>query len=229
MGQHIALESGGRRLSGRLFEPSDTGGVKRGILFVHGLNSSQSGYRSRAEAASAQLDAVCLTFDLGGHRDSDGDLARLSPRDHLSDVIAGFDFLAAEDSVDSSRIGLCAASYGAYLAGLLVSRRPARRLLLRAPALYDDADFRAPLGRDRTSTSKPQAAAIFKGLARLGSDVLILESENDEVIPHAVIEAYLTACPQAQHEVILGALHGLTDPKWQETFIETILTWFNDL
>ena len=119
--------------------------------------------------------------------------------------------------MDIARVGVCAASYGAYLSALLVSRRPVERLLLRAPALYADDDLHTPLGRRRASRADVRAPVLFQGFAGFGGDIMVLESERDEFIPHAVVEAYLEAFPRARHDVIAGATHALTEPAWQDS------------
>jgi cephalosporin-C deacetylase-like acetyl esterase len=88
---------------------------------VHGQASSQESYKSGAEVASARLDAVCLTFNLSGHGKDIGDSEEYLVIEHLDDVIAAFDFLASHPAVDRTRIGVCGASYGAYLAALLTA------------------------------------------------------------------------------------------------------------
>jgi pimeloyl-ACP methyl ester carboxylesterase len=59
--------------------------------------------------------------------------------------------------------------------------------------------------------------------------VLVLESGRDEAIPHAVVEAYLRACPRARHEVIRDATHRLTDPAWEAEFVRLLQEWFTTL
>ena len=108
---------------------------------------------------------------------------------------------------------MCGASYGAYLAALLVSERPVSRLLLRAPALARDKHGRAPAS-----------------LASYTGPVLVVESGGDEVVPKSTIAPYLEACGgRARQEVIEGATHALTDPRRQQAFIDLIVDWFKDL
>ena len=227
--REVVIRSGGRDLAGHVFDPGGAPSSGAGLLFVHGLRSDQAGYRRRAQVASAALGAVCLTFDLSGHGKSQGDLDELTPREHLADVLAAYDVLTGNAPVGTGRVGVCAASYGAYLAALLVSRRPVERLLLRAPALYADDDLDTPLGRRRASRADVRAPVLFQGLAGFGGDIMVLESERDEVIPHAVVEAYLEAFPRARHDVIAGATHALTEPAWQEQLVASILGWFGEL
>jgi dienelactone hydrolase len=171
---------------------------------------------------------ICLTFDLAGHGGSGGDIERLSAADHLDDAIAAFDHLVASGA-DAARMGVCGASYGAYLAAVLTSRRAVSRLLMRAPALYDDDDLALPVSLRRRSSSDVQADKVFEAVRHLGNAVLVVESGRDEVIPHGVIDAYLDACPEALHAVLPDATHSLRDPAWNETFIRLIVDWFAKL
>ena len=221
------LWNGTRRLSATLTEP--VGGKRDlpAVLFVHGLGSDQSGYRSRAVATTVGLNSVCLTFDLSNHGGSDR-LPSASIRDHLGDVVHAYDVLAAHPRVGAYRIGACGASYGAYLSARAAAMRPIRRLLLRAPGLYgDDADdIEAAL---LTSTPVPDASSMLSALRRSRTQTLILESGHDEVIPPAVIEAYLHSSDLMQHLSIPGATHGLIEPEWNQAFVDAILSWFGAL
>ena len=227
--QDVTIESGRRALAARVFVPDEDQASGRGLLFVHGRGSGQDGYRARAEAASRTLGAVCLTFDLSGHGRSDGRLEELRPRDHLDDALAAYDELTDHDHVDRTRVGVCGASYGGYLATLLIARRPVERLLLRAPALYDDGYFDLPFGQRRGSRHDTHAPAVLGELTRFAGPVLVVESGKDEVIGHEIISAYLDACRQAHHEVIPDADHGLTEPSWEEAFVRAVLAWFAEL
>lgn len=227
--REILLPSATGRLVGHVFEPAGAAIRRPAILFIHGLHSDQTGYMARAETVSTTLGAVCLTFDLGGHGKSDGNLSELAPRDHLRDVLTTYSYLVSESDIDGSRLGVCGASYGGYLATLLVSQRAVKRLLLRAPGLYDDDDLDTPIAAGRKSRVPRNARLIFDALARFGGEVLVLESGRDELIPHDVIESYIAACPKATHRVIPGATHALSKPAWNEVFVATITEWFADL
>jgi pimeloyl-ACP methyl ester carboxylesterase len=209
----VSIESSGRRLAGLIVESHDgASDVSRpGVLFIHGYGSDQRGYRPRAEAVAAAIMGVSLTFDLGGHGASTGSRDSLTERDHLADALAAYDELAVEPGVALDRIGVCAASYGAYLAASLVAERGVARLLLRAPAV--DRDGRPPA-----------ALSDYPG------PVLVVESGADEVIPKSAIAAYLEACGgRARHEVIDGATHALTEPRWRQEFQDLIVDWFSRL
>jgi len=226
--QTTQLRAGDRHLAAAIFEPDRSAASGAAVLFVHGMGSSQDGYWERARVCSQRLGAVCLTFDLSGHGRSDGVRSQLSPLDNLQDVATAYDALVAHPAVDASRVGACAASYGAYLSVLLAADRPMARLLLRAPALYDDRDLTTKLGLRRRMSATVDAGRVFAALQGLQADVLIVESGADEVIPHSVISTYLRHCPKAQHTVIPGAAHALA-PQFHAAFLEIILDWFRSL
>ena len=203
---------------------------RAGILFIHGLHSTQAGYAGRAVAAVDRLGAVCLTFDLGGHGASDGVEGGLSIRDHLDDATAAYDRLVAERDVDPARIGVAGASYGAYLAALLTERRPVARLALRAPALYPDPELDAPPAR-RTPADRPPPAtsSALDALRRFDRPVLIVESGNDDAISPATIPLYRESCPAAEHVLIAEAEHELKRPEWRRDFLNALLDFFDKL
>jgi esterase/lipase len=227
----ITIEASGRLLAADLFSASSgqADGPVPGVLFVHGLRSDRSGYRERAESVAAAIGGVSLTFDLSGHGERTADFDRLTRRDHLTDVIAAYEKLISAGGVAPDRIGVCGASYGGYLSALLVGQRAVRRLLLRAPALYDDQSFDVPLGDVVRSSATARADLVADSLRQFRGKTLVLESGEDEVVPHETIATYLRLSSPAEHEVIVDATHALTEPAWREHFLRTIISFFGPL
>jgi pimeloyl-ACP methyl ester carboxylesterase len=222
----VSFTSGNRMLSGCFFDETRRGTGRRGVLFVHGYGSSQNGYQERARVVSRSLDALCLTFDLSGHGSDAANLNRYTAYDHLQDVLAAFDLLTSFDEVSLARVGVCGASYGAYLAALATASRAIKCLILRAPSLAKDMHF---INQHPQSKRVPQAFDSIDALRRYAGEVLIVESERDEIIPKSHIGAYLAACSSVQYELIPHATHALTDPSWNEVFITAITNWFQRL
>ncbi|MPY77365.1 MAG: alpha/beta fold hydrolase [Actinophytocola sp.] len=220
----MRIPSGDTTLAADLVTPATPSGA--GLLFVHGYHSSRRKQTLRAAEVSERLGHTGLAADLSGHGDSPGDLRECTRQDYLRDVVAAYDALAAADDVD--RIGVCAASYGAYLSCLLLGERPVARLLIRAPALYIDADGEDPESR-RHLRKLIDTNAALANLAAFDGDTLVLESEHDEVISQASIEAYLRAARHGTHRVLAGANHALTDESSNAAFLTEIIDWFAGL
>lgn len=198
------------------------------VLFVHGLGSSRLTNVDRAHALTRAQSTTCLAVDLGGHGDSTGRLTSMTPRQNLADVVAAYDALSSVPDIDPARIGVCAASYGAYLAVLLSALRPVARMLLRAPALYADECFDLGLAQRRPG-DPTTAATPLAHLALFPGPVTLVESEHDEVIGHEIIAAYLAARPGVTHVVQPDARHALTDPAWRMEFQRIAVDFFAEL
>jgi uncharacterized protein len=225
-----------QQIEGRLIAGVTAGPA---VLFVHGWGGNQQQYLNRARAV-AELGFICLTFDLRGHARSDGQRETVSREDNLRDLLAAYDVLAGQTGINARALGVVGSSYGAYLAAIMTSQRAVRWLALRAPALYNDAGWELPkrqLHEDpdfcayRRRPVAPEENWALRACAAFRGDVLIVESEQDDVVPHPVIANYLAACTRARsvtHRLIKGADHGLTDVSWQRTSTSFLLQWLAD-
>ena len=61
----------------------------------------------------AGLGCVCLTFDLRGHAQTQAQYETVSREESLRDVLAAYDFLAAQHNVDSDSIAVVGAATAA--------------------------------------------------------------------------------------------------------------------
>src|SRR5829696_5869102 len=194
-----------------------------GVLFVHGWGGSQEQYIARAREI-ATLGCLCITIDLRGHGKTEEQQDTVTREENLRDVIAGYDALVSEPGVDRSAIAIVGSSYGGYLASILTSLRPVRWLALRVPALYKDEDWALPkqelrkygLETFREGPVLPQENRALAACAAFEGDVLIVESEHDDIIPHPVIANYMAAFQKSHsvtYRVIQGADHGLSEER----------------
>lgn len=232
-------------LRGTLFQEGTPKAANPAVLFVHGWKSDEKGYFKPAEAVE-RLGYTCLTINLRGHGTSDGDMEQLTLSDHLDDVTASYDFLADKTGVDANPIHVVGSSYGGYLAALLTSRRILASLVMRAPALYKDGDFDSTKGQREASHSPwagPPASGpspvrewrynrALRPIADFPGKILLIESQNDRIIPHSVIELYIRAAGSSNRRdmltyvVLEGAGHTLTEPRWDQRFIDLLVDWF---
>src|SRR5262245_43898691 len=187
-----------------------------GVLFVHGWGGDQRQYLARARELAA-LGCVCLTFDLRGHAQTKSQHETISREESLRDILAAYDFLAFQSNVDADSIAVVGSNYGGYLAALLTGLRPVKWLALRAPALYKDSEWSLPkhrLKREqnldiyRRQPVRAEESRSLRACATFAGDVLVVESEFDNVVPHQVVLNYRDAFVSAHsstHRVIKGA------------------------
>ena len=211
-----------------------------GVLFVHGWGGDQHQYLDRAREL-ATLGCVCLTFDLRGHAQTQALYETVSREESLRDILAAYDFLAAQSSVDSDSIAVVGASYGGYLAALLTAMRPVKWLALRAPALYKDSEWAVPKSRlkleqglelYRRQSVRPDESRALRACLAFTGDVLVIESESDSIVPHQVIANYREAFISAKsttYRVIAGADHALSDDAWQRAYSTVLVTWLSEM
>ena len=225
------------RIAGTLLAPAAR---MPGVLFVHGWGGSQQQDLERARGAAA-LGCVCMTFDLRGHAQHSRLAETVTREDNLRDIVAAYDALAAVRGIDPSAIGVVGASYGGYLAAILTSLRKVRWLALRVPALYKDEDWQKPkralhadadLVAFRRREVRSQDNRALRACAEFRGDVLIIESEHDEHVPHAVIANYVAAFAQAHSitsRVIQGADHGLSSEDSRKAYSALLANWITEM
>jgi hypothetical protein len=112
---------------------------------------------------------------------------------------------------------------------------------LRAPALYPDAGWELPklkLNRDPALPLYRQQAISWRdnralnACAMFRGDVLIVESERDTLVPHPVIDNYVTAFARPRSitaRVIASADHALTDGKHQRDYTALLINWLTEM
>ena len=234
--ESVTIPVDGKQLAGTLVRP-DT--MVPGVLLVHGWDGSQAEYVGRAQEIAA-MGSICLTFDLRGHVAHRADRDTVTREQNLHDLLAAYDLLAAERGVDPGAIAVVGSSYGGYLAAVLTSLRKVRWLALRVPALYEDSDWHHPkasLDRARlndyrrTKVEAPDNRALAACSAFEG-DVLVVESEDDNLVPHQTIQNYVTACAKAQsvtYRVIAGSDHALSRKEWQQNYTSLLVNWMNEM
>ncbi|BAO91984.1 alpha/beta hydrolase family protein [Caballeronia cordobensis] len=211
-----------------------------GVLFVHGWGGDQAQYMERARQAAA-LGCVCLTFDLTGHARTREAQETVTRETNLADVLAAYDTLAAHPLVDQTSIAVIGSSYGGYLASIVTSLRPVRWLGLRVPALYLDdgwtiAKRALHTEHDLVAYRRRIVAAsenrALRAAADFHGDVLLVESEHDQIVPHTVLASYLQAFLRAHsltYRVIDGADHGLSDEGSQHAYTALVINWLAEM
>ncbi len=234
--REIEIDIGDEHVAGTLVRPHM---LVPGVLFVHGWGGDRAQYLARAREI-AKLGCVSLTIDLRGHGRARGTHEQITREDNLADVLAAFDMLAAARGVDREAMALVGSSYGAYLAAIATTKRAVRWLGLRAPALYEDDGWHSPkhdldkhaLRAYRRRVHGPDANRALAACAKFEGDVLVVESEHDDVIPHPTIESYVQACSRARsltYRIVTGADHGLSTPEAQHSYTAVLVGWIREM
>lgn len=230
----IAVED--EQIDGTLLAPS---AKMPGVLFVHGWGGSQQRDIARAKGL-AGLGCVCLTFDMRGHERTLARQQKISREDNLRDILAAYDRLASHPAIDTSAIAVVGSSYGGYLAAILTSLRPVRWLALRVPALYRNEGWLLPKqDLDRRDLVLYRQAPVLAGenralaaCAAFEGDVLIVESEHDELVPHATIMSYRAAFERAHsltHRMVDSADHALSGDSSQQAYTSILVGWATEM
>lgn len=225
------------RLTGTVIYPTHSKTLNPAVLFVHGWSSDQTGYIPRAVAV-AKCGAICMTFDLRGHGNSDGKINQFSRADHLKDVISAYDYLASLPKVNKNKIGVVGASYGGYLSSILTSKRDVTWLVLRAPALYKDDDFNIPTAQlvkedpqiHRQSKISPKDNYALKALMKFTNNIALVQCENDDEIPPQTIENYKVALKNNKNYsyiLLSKADHKLSTQEYKQLYINLLSKIFS--
>lgn len=234
--ESIEIAVDGQSISGTILTPS---AKIPGILFVHGWGGSQQRDLARAKNITG-LGCVCLTFDLRGHERTHEMRSKVSREQSLADLLAAYDRLVSHPAVDRDAIAVIGSSYGGYLATILSSMRPVKWLALRVPALYWDADWDMPkqeLDRDKLAHYRRSAvtAADNRALAackEFHGDVLLIESEQDDYVPHATLMSYRGAFELAHsltYRLVDGADHALSSDLSQSIYSSMLSNWISEM
>jgi dienelactone hydrolase len=227
----------GGHLAGTLITPSTR---IPGVLMVHGWGGNRKQYLDLAREVAA-LGCICLTFDLSGHEATEARRESVTREENLADILAAYDVLARQPTVDPSQIAIVGSSYGGYLAAIATTQRPARWLALRAPALYMDNGWRIPKRQLHTDQDligyRLQSIAADKNralaaCASFAGDVLLVESQFDNIVPHETLMNYVDAFRRAHsltYRVIDEADHGLVEQGARDAYISLLVHWLEEM
>lgn len=232
----VSVTVDGESIDGTLLSPEK---LIPGVLFVHGWGGSQQHDLARARKIS-RLGCLCFTFDLRGHAATAAERETVTREENLSDLLAAYDFLAEQPQVDKSAIAVVGSSYGGYLAAILTSLRPVNWLGLRVPALYRDEDWDMPkaaldrddLNRYRQTWLSYKDNKALRACAEFEGDVLIVESECDEIVPHPAVGGYVASFRTARsltYRVLKGADHALSTDKDRAAYNKILNSWITNM
>ena len=233
--QKIEFKSGGERLEGTLCMPNIGEPPYPGVIFFHGLTSSQDKYIPMAEAL-AQVGIAGMTVNIRAHGQSGGTLETLTARDGISDCIIAYNFLSQLPNVDPSRLGLCGGSFGGLLAASVSQLRDVKSIVQRAPATYSDemmqmkyTEIMADQGQIFFKIANAHATPGIRAMEKFKGSLLVVACELDAIIPRTIPQAYYDAASAAQRRefiVLKGAEHSLQTDEIRKQFTDQLVKWF---
>lgn len=233
----IIIPTGNKQqLACSIFYPEQIKKLNPAVLFIPGWTSSEASYHERAKALT-DLEYICLAITLRGHGESSGELSGFSRADHIEDVLVAYDFLIQQKNVDPDNVSVVGASYGGYLAAILAGKRTIKHLALRAPALYENKQLTTPTAQlinDREeeffkNLQVKDDNLALNGIKEIHGDLLLIESEKDQIIPSFIIGYFKSAAdPKTtiSHKIIHFSDHQLSKGEWKQEFIDLLVEFF---
>jgi uncharacterized protein len=237
----VEFLSGNQIINGNVFYPKKLKEKNPAVLFIHGWTSGQDRNFPYAEKI-CELGYVCMTFDLRGHGISEGKLETLTTEDFLNDVISAYDYLVEFKNIDKENIIVVGSSFGSYLGAILTSKRKISNLVLRVPAYIPDEGFDLPqinfakkpeIVEWQSKVLLPDALLPLRSIRNFKGNILIVESENDTLIPHQTILNYINAVinkTKLTYILMKGANHSISrDPIKVKEYCVILRKWFKDI
>jgi len=236
--QEVSFSVNNQKLIGTILYPEKLQDKNPAILLIHGWMSSQKRNILTAQTLVKQ-GFICMTFDLRSHGGSEGARGKLSRDDYLQDCIAAYDLLAQQKHVDHENIGVIGSSFGSYLACILSVTRKLSWLILRVPANYPDEGFDKPQVKFTGVTAKPwrekklsvSENTALQAVHGFSNPILVIESENDELVPQQTITNYLNAAPDRSlitHEIMIGSGHSMVGEKAYQDYLRIVTKWLQE-
>lgn len=231
----IRFTSGGEQIEGTLITPVKIKEKNPGVIFFHGMTSSEKSYLPIAQRIS-EHGIIGMTLNIRGHGTSEGNFALLTINDAITDGLNAYDFFARYNFIDHSRIGICGGSVGGAIATILASQREVQSLVLRAPSTYTEEMMKMTYKQIMADEDKLfqiitsiSATPAVRAISKFEGNLLVVTSEKDTIVPVAIPMQYLLDARNAKKKnvvMIPDATHYLSQQKWRNQFIDSAVAWF---
>jgi len=238
-GKPVTIEAKNNKLNGRLYGKGGKHKHGSAILFISGWNPTTRRVTTSnfyAGFSARKRNNICLTISLRG-MGSEGDINLLTRADFLEDVVAAYDYLANSPGVNRENIRVVGESFGAYLACLLSTLRPVKKMVLRVPTDFPDECFHdvpqiritGNLSCDWKSKKHSFTESYaLKAVNEFQGSLMVVASEKDNFVPFQTTENFLAAVKDVtklEYLFMKKASHGMLHPKLQWDYTRKLLNW----
>lgn len=176
------------------------------VVFAHGWDSGKDSPRTVPLSDQLIVEGICtLRIDLTGHGESEGSREESTAGQQTDDLLCAFRHLEKFSQVDSGRLGVHGASFGAIAAVQAATEYPGiRAVVLRGP---------------RTDGLEASAGKLM-------APILIIQGEHDPLAYSS--QEYLGAVTGEKEMILLPGAGHLFDqtPAHLEQSIDLTVSWF---
>lgn len=185
-----------------------------GVLLLHGAATPKGRGRTLFESFQeylAQNGISSLAFDTRGVGLSEGEYADSTLNNRLIDAETAYQKLSEKIETDAKRLAIIGVSMGGHVVARLVDKHPEwfGTMILVNPAAYgiDAEDKRLqPDTAFSEAIRRPHSwedSLAFFGVRRFAGRILLVKSENDNVVPSEVTSKYKEAAEGRLFEVMI--------------------------
>lgn len=221
-------------LRGSIFTPKGKGPFPA-VIFFHGSGSKGLKFFEAGKKLS-ENGILSFAFNFRGCGVSDGDYLLQTYEDAFLDAKSAFELLLCQN-IDPDRIGVVGGSFGGFIASILLPQTLIKSLVLLNPSAHD-SDFSEKIdmgGLDNevkyfSNTLNWEGSKSFENIQNFNGKLLIIKSQNDENVPHKVLDKYFQkAINTTKKEMvqIANADHRLSKDVWKDEFFSIIRDWFS--
>ncbi len=199
-----------------------------GILFIHGARSNLHSFDLLIDQLKNRF--ICLAFDHLGCGQSEGRFSDYTLNSRFEQAHFMLSYLRKIKNIFKDKIIIVGASMGAHIASRLTESGKIEYLVLRAPASYqkDYENIKMTpswLPWDKSNKQWPwKPSHALEAISKFSGNLLIVKSENDEIIPEVIIDEYLKQAKKVKNkklEIIKKAPHRISDkPSYNQKFSE---------
>lgn len=233
--EKIELSVDSQKIKGTFFYPEIVKDKNPAVIFFTGMTSNENRYMDIATEL-VKNNIIVFTLSYRGHGDSEGDFNSLIVTDLVNDGLAAYNFISSKDIVDQNHIGICGASVGATVAILTADKFPVSSLVLRAPAIYPDEIMGFTLNQIMENEKilfnemrNAKETMAIKSIKNFKGDLLLIVSENDQIIPRSIPQSIYDNAIKANSKeiyIIPKATHNLSEQKWRDQFKSILVNQF---